>query len=142
MTRRQHGLFQTRFLVVLFLLGFVSGIRHFRTLDHLRPKASDETQTRAVIQLLGRLLGEISRDFAVSVNSSLSPHGLDVCELRSESNHTVVAVASSGVAAAAGVYTYLKYYCNCHVSWSGDQLRVPRPLPPITGVLRVSTQHR
>lgn len=137
MTRILRGLFQT-----LLLLGFVSGIRHFRTLDHLRAKASDETQSRAVRELLGRLLGETSRDFVVSVNSSLSTRGLDVCELRSGRNGKVVAVGSSGVAAAAGVYNYLKYYCNCHVSWSGDQLRVPRPLPHITGVLRISTQHR
>lgn len=130
------------FLCVSFFLGFVSGIRQFQTLDHLRAKASDETQTRAVIQLLRRLLGETSRDFIVSVNSSLSVQGLDVCELRSERNHTVVAVGSSGVAAAAGVYNYLKHYCHCHVSWSGDQLRVPRPLPAITGVQRFSTRHR
>lgn len=141
MTRGHGGLFQTLVLFGMFL-GFVSGIRHFRTLDHLRTKASDESQTRAVIQLLRRVFGETSRDFVVSVNSSLSPRGLDVCELRSDSDHKVLAVGSSGVAAAAGVYSYLKYYCNCHVSWSGDQLRVPQPLPPITGVLRISTQHR
>lgn len=143
MTQTQRGFFQTLLLlVVLFFLGFVSGIRQFRTLNHLRAKASDETQTKAVTELLRRLLGETSRDFVVSVNSSLSPHGLDTSELRSGRNNQVVAVGSTGVAAAAGVYYYLKYYCNCHVSWSGDQLRVPQPLPPITGVLRISTQHR
>ncbi|MCI4374285.1 hypothetical protein PGIGA_G00004620 [Pangasianodon gigas] len=142
MTGRQRSLFQALLLFVLLFVGFVWGIRQFRSLDHLRAKASDETQTRAVRELLTRLLGEISRDFVVSVNSSLSRRGLDVCELRSARNDQVVAVGSSGVAAAAGVYNYLKYYCNCHVSWSGDQLRVPRPLPPITGVLRISTQHR
>lgn len=141
MTRTRRGLFQT-ILILVFFLGFVSGIRHFRTLDHLRAKVSDETQSRAVLGLLRRLLGETSQDFFVSVNSSMSPYGSDVCELRSAQSDKVVAVGSSGVAAAAGIYHYLKYYCNCHVSWSGDQLRVPRPLPPITGVLRISTQHR
>lgn len=145
MTPRRHILFQPILFLLLFgfLLGFVSGDRRFQTLDHLQAKASDGTQTGAVLELLRRLLGfETSRDFIVSVNSSVSPPGLDVCELRSTKNGKVVAVGSSGVAAAAGVYYYLKYYCNCHVSWSGDQLRVPRPLPHITGVLRISTQHR
>lgn len=143
MSRTQRGLFLSLVLVFgLFFLGSVSGSRQFRSLSRLRAKASDETQTIAVNKLVWRLLGETARDFVVSVNSSLSRHGLDVCELRSESNHKVVAVGSSGVAAAAGVYNYLKYYCNCHVSWSGDQLRVPRPFPLITGVLRISTQHR
>lgn len=142
MTRTHRGLFPSLVLLVLFFLGLVSGIHQLRTLDHLRARASDETQTKAAIRLLRRLLGETSRDFVVSVNNSLSLQGLDVCELRSESNHKVVAVGSSGVAVTAGVYHYLKYYCNCHVSWSGDQLRVPRPLPLITGVLRISSQHR
>ncbi|KAF5903954.1 alpha-N-acetylglucosaminidase, partial [Clarias magur] len=129
--------------VVLSFLGLVSGSREFETLAHLRAKSSDETQTRAVLELMKRLLGETSREFVVSVNGSLSSDGLDVCELRSGRDHkVVVVVGSSGVAAAAGVYHYLKYYCSCHVSWSGDQLRVPRPLPRITGVLRISTQHR
>ncbi|TSL82561.1 Alpha-N-acetylglucosaminidase [Bagarius yarrelli] len=142
MTQTQRGLCEAKLLLVFFFCGFVSGVRHFRTLDHLRAKASDETQTRAVLELLRRLLGDTPRDFMVSVNSSLSPHGLDVCELRSVSDGKVMAVGSSGVAAAAGVYHYLKYYCNCHVSWSGDQLRIPQPLPHITGVLRINTQHR
>ncbi|KAK2855387.1 hypothetical protein Q7C36_007256 [Tachysurus vachellii] len=144
MTPTRHVLFQPILFLLFFgfILGFVSGDRRFQTLDHLQAKASDGTQTGAVLELLRRLLGETSRDFIVSVNSSVSPPGLDVCELRSTKNGTVVAVGSSGVAAAAGVYYYLKYYCNCHVSWSGDQLRVPRPLPHITGVLRISTQHR
>ena len=33
------------------------------------------------------------------------------------------------MAVANGLHYYLKYYCNCHVSWSGDQLRIPVPLP-------------
>lgn len=142
MAQRRRGLFEAQLLLVFFFCGLVSGVWHFRTLDHLRGNASDETQTRAVMELLMRLFGGTRRDFMVSVNSSLSPHGLDVCELRSATDGKVVAVGSSGVAAAAGVYYYLKHYCNCHVSWSGDQLRVPQPLPLITGVLRINTRHR
>ncbi|KAI5624201.1 alpha-N-acetylglucosaminidase isoform X1 [Silurus asotus] len=136
----KRGLFHT--LVASVFFGLVSGTGQFRTLDHLRPKSSDATQARAVRELLWRLLGETSRDFVVSVNGSVSAGGADVSELRTGRNSTVEVAASSGVAAAAGVYYYLKYYCNCHVSWSGDQLRVPRPLPPIAGVLRVGTPHR
>uniref|UniRef100_A0AAY5EK90 Alpha-N-acetylglucosaminidase n=1 Tax=Electrophorus electricus TaxID=8005 RepID=A0AAY5EK90_ELEEL len=104
--------------------------------------ASDKTQAQAVIHLLRRLLGDRSRDFIVSVNRTLSDDGLDVCELRSTKNNQVVAIGSTGVALAAGIHNYLKYYCHCHVSWSGDQLDVPRPLPQLAGVLRISTQHR
>ncbi|KAF7708085.1 alpha-N-acetylglucosaminidase [Silurus meridionalis] len=136
----KRGLFHT--LVASVFFGLVSGTGQFQTLDHLRPKSSDATQARAVRELLWRLLSETSRDFVVSVNGSVSAGGADVSELRTGRNSTVEVAASSGVAAAAGVYYYLKYYCNCHVSWSGDQLRVPRPLPRIAGVLRVGTPHR
>ncbi|KAK2815434.1 hypothetical protein Q5P01_025901 [Channa striata] len=113
----------------------------FRTLDHIRAKASDEVQGAAVAGLLRRLLGQRSAEFVVSVNRSLSNRGLDVCELRS-SKSKIVAVGSSGVAVASGIYNYLKYFCNCHISWSGDQLDLPRPLPNLSGVLRISSPHR
>lgn len=114
----------------------------FPTLDHIRPKASDKAQGRAVVELLKRLLGSRSTEFIVSVNRSLSVDSLDVCELRSTKNNKIVATGSTGVAAASGIYNYLKYFCNCHVSWCGDQLELPRPLPRLTGILRINTPHR
>ncbi|KAM3860076.1 alpha-N-acetylglucosaminidase [Diretmus argenteus] len=130
-------------LALLLVVGsLVVTATTFPTLDHLRPQASDESQARAVAELLTRLLGERSAEFLVSVNRSLSNDSLDVCELRSDRNNRIVATGSTGVAVASGIYNYLKYFCNCHVSWSGDQLAVPRPLPQPTGVLRISTAHR
>lgn len=128
-------------LLVVFRL-FVTTHCKFPTLDHLKPKASEKAQGRAVVDLLKRLLGDRSTEFVVSVNRSLSNDSLDVCELRSTTNNKIVATGSSGVAVASGIYNYLKYFCNCHVSWSGDQLELPRPLPMLTGVLRINTPHR
>lgn len=129
------------FVAVVFCL-FVAACCKFPTLDHIKPKASDKAQGRAAVELLKRLLGNRSTEFIVSVNRSLSNDSLDVCELRSTKNNKVVATGSTGVAVASGIYNYLKYFCNCHVSWSGDQLDLPRPLPKLTGVLRINTQHR
>ncbi|XP_016380507.1 alpha-N-acetylglucosaminidase-like [Sinocyclocheilus rhinocerous] len=127
---------------VLFVTLLQSVCSDFQTLAHMRAKASDKSQSRAVVDLLRRLLGNRSRDFIVSVNRTLSNDTLDVCELRSAKNNKILAVGSTGVAVATGIYNYLKYFCNCHVSWSGDQLNIPRPLPPLTGVLRINTPHR
>ncbi|XP_018597361.2 alpha-N-acetylglucosaminidase isoform X1 [Scleropages formosus] len=113
----------------------------FQTLAHLRAQSSSRTQTKAVRELVRRLLGDRAAEFVVSVNSSLATDSLDVCEISSAQN-SVVVKGSSGVAVATGIYNYLKYFCNCHVSWSGNQLNLPRPLPPVTGVLRISTPHR
>uniref|UniRef100_A0AAQ4RI82 N-acetylglucosaminidase, alpha n=1 Tax=Gasterosteus aculeatus aculeatus TaxID=481459 RepID=A0AAQ4RI82_GASAC len=129
-------------LLVVVLCLFATASCKFPSLDHIKPRASDKAQGRAVVELLKRLLGTRSTEFIVSVNRSLSNDSLDVCELRSTRNYEVIATGSTGVAVASGIYNYLKYFCNCHVSWSGDQLDVPRPLPKLTGVLRINTQHR
>ena len=40
---------------------------------------------------------------------------------------------NNGVALASAFNYYLKYFCNCSISWgregTGDQLRLPNPLP-------------
>uniref|UniRef100_A0A3P9L627 Alpha-N-acetylglucosaminidase n=1 Tax=Oryzias latipes TaxID=8090 RepID=A0A3P9L627_ORYLA len=130
----------SRALLVLSLL--VAADCSFPPLDHLRPGASDRAQAAAVSALLQRLLGNRSAEFVVSVNRSLSPDSLDVCELRSGKGDRIVAAGSTGVAVASGIYNYLKYFCGCHVSWSGDQLELPSPLPALSGVLRINTPHR
>lgn len=131
-----------KLLVFFTLCGSVFAQGKFSTLEHLRPSSSEQAQGRAVAGLLQRLLGTRSSEFIVSVNKSLSNDSLDVCELRSTKNNMVVVTGSSGVAVASGFYNYLKYFCNCHVSWSGVQLDLPSPLPKLTGVLRISSPHR
>lgn len=131
----------TILLVVIYCL-CTNACFKFPTLEHIKPSVSDKAQGKAVSGLLKRLLGDRSEDFIVTVNRSLSNDTLDVCELRSTKNNKIVASGSSGVAVASGIYNYMKYFCNCHVSWSGDQLALPRPLPKLTGVLRINTPHR
>lgn len=141
MTVTWCGLFPALVLVLIFTTVSES-LQEFESLNHLREKVNVETQTRAVVDLLRRLIGPRSQEFIVSVDGSLSHDGLDVCELRSVQNNQILVVGSSGVATATGIYDYLKYFCNCHVSWSGDQIQLPNPLPVITGVLKINTQHR
>lgn len=131
-----------KLFVFFTLCGSVFAQGKFSTLEHLRPSSNEQAQGRAVAGLLQRLLGTRSSEFIVSVNKSLSNDSLDVCELRSTKNNMVVVTGSSGVAVASGFYNYLKYFCNCHVSWSGVQLDLPSPLPKLTGVLRISSPHR
>lgn len=131
----------TTLLLLVSCLCAVTSLK-FPTLEHIRPSVSDRAQGEAVSGLLRRLLGDRSEEFVVAVNGSLSNDSLDVCELRSTKNNRIVASGSSGVAVASGIYNYMKYFCNCQVSWSGDQLALPRPLPRLSGVLRISTPHR
>uniref|UniRef100_UPI00398F5DB5 alpha-N-acetylglucosaminidase n=1 Tax=Pristiophorus japonicus TaxID=55135 RepID=UPI00398F5DB5 len=120
---------------------------HFPTLEHVRPAADDDLQTEAVRELLQRLLGPRARDFVLSVNRSLpgaGPRhsGFDRFELRSLADGRISIQGSSGVAAATGLYRYLRSFCGCHISWSGDQLRLPTPLPAVSKPVRVTSANR
>nr|XP_056720613.1 alpha-N-acetylglucosaminidase [Euleptes europaea] len=111
----------------------------------LRPEAAAEArQAGAVRELLARLAGpRAAAGFSVSVNRSLAgPGGLDAFRLSSRTPGVVEVAGSSGVAAASGVYRYLKDFCGCHVSWSATQLRLPERLPPVPSEILVSSPNR
>uniref|UniRef100_A0A8D2L159 Alpha-N-acetylglucosaminidase n=1 Tax=Varanus komodoensis TaxID=61221 RepID=A0A8D2L159_VARKO len=110
----------------------------------LQSKTEDARQAAAVQELLERLLGpRAASAFSVSVNRSLAgPGGLDTYRLSSGAPGVVDVAGSSGVAAASGVYRYLKDFCGCHVSWSGTQLRLPDSLPPVPTEIVVTSPNR
>lgn len=132
-------------LVVILLssLGVVVSGKVFQTLSHLKPQYRDAVQTTAIQDLIYRLIGKRADEFVVTVNSSLAgSDGLDTYQLSSVGGGKVAVVGSSGVAAATGCYNYLKYFCGCHISWSGVQLQVPSPLPRVPSTITVKTPNR
>jgi alpha-N-acetylglucosaminidase len=56
--------------------------------------------------------------------------GRDVFEVEAAGGRVTVR-GSSGVAIASGVNWYLQNACHCDVSWCGDQLALPDPLPSL-----------
>ncbi|XP_034992929.2 alpha-N-acetylglucosaminidase [Zootoca vivipara] len=114
------------------------------SIARLQPRTDDARQAVAVRELLERLLGpRAASAFSVSVNRSLAgPGGLDTYRLSSRAPGVVNVAGSSGVAAASGIYQYLKDYCGCHVSWSGKQLRLPDSLPPVPTEIIVTSPNR
>jgi alpha-N-acetylglucosaminidase len=93
----------------------------------------DAEAPRAARALLERLLpGHVER-FAFEV---IAPEaGRDVFEIESD-NGRIVIRGNTGVSMAMGLNWYLKHRCNCHVSWGGDQLNLPDPLPEVRPKLR------
>ncbi|KAM6993694.1 alpha-N-acetylglucosaminidase [Passerculus sandwichensis] len=107
-------------------------------------RAGDPRQEEAVRALARRLLGPRAAAVSLSVDPALAAGGPDVYRLWSPPG-TGVAVAvegSSGVAAAAGLYRYLRDFCGCHLSWSGAQLRLPEPLPRLRAEIRAAAPAR
>lgn len=93
----------------------------------------DADAAKAAGQLLARLLPDHVNHFVFQV---IGPEaGRDVFEIETR-NGKVVIGGNTGVSMATGLNWYLKHYCHCHVSWYGDQLDLPDPLPVIQPKVR------
>ncbi|MFH1267136.1 MAG: alpha-N-acetylglucosaminidase, partial [Planctomycetota bacterium] len=95
--------------------------------------ATPEEAARGVLQ---RLLPDVVDQFVLE--SIGKEDGRDVFEIESRDGKIVVR-GSTGVAISSGVNWYLKYFCHCHVSFCGDQLRLPDPLPTVEEKVRIAS---
>ena len=116
--------------------------------SHIRPMTTSETQQKAVEQLILRVLPESASKFEVIIDShlapsltSLGPENVDTFKYISNGNKLVIS-GTSGVAASAGFYHFLKYVCFAHVSWSGNQLKIPHPFPTVAQAVTVTSPYR
>ena len=88
----------------------------------------------AVAGLIHRVLPGHEREFVVEVIPAETAG--DVFELETRDGRVVLR-GNNGVAIASALNWYLKYFCHCHVSFTGgSQLKLPRPLPPVAPKLR------
>jgi len=83
--------------------------------------------------VLHRVIPQFADEFVLETIPAAD--GRDVFEIESAGDKVVVR-GSTGVAIASGVNWYLKYFCHCHLSFNGDQLDVPRPLPRVPEKIR------
>jgi alpha-N-acetylglucosaminidase len=100
-----------------------------------------ESPTVAVGGLIQRLLPGQARHFQTELIPK-DPNG-DVFELETRDGRVILR-GNNGVSLASALNWYLKHYCQAHVSWCGDQLNLPKPLPSVPErVRRVSPfKHR
>lgn len=110
-----------------------------------RGSVGDEArEAEAVRELVVRLLGPgPAANFLVSVERALADEsGLDTYSLSGGGRMPVLVRGSTGVAAAAGLYRYLRDFCGCQVAWSSSQLHLPWPLPAVPDGLTETTPNR
>ncbi|KAF2072415.1 hypothetical protein CYY_006272 [Polysphondylium violaceum] len=103
-----------------------------------------------VYGMISRLLGnQISNFFKLEIDTT--SHSGEYFTLQTDTvsimeNITFVRVtANSGVNLAMGVQHYLKYYCKCSFTWTGDQCNIlPQLLPQVDGtiVMPISATYR
>ena len=102
------------------------------------PAASVESATDPGAALVKRVLGERAGEFEFAAIPN--EDGKDVFEFECANGKAVVR-GSSGVAMASGLNWFLKYHCNASVSWCGNQLNLPKPLPDAAKT-RIVSPHR
>lgn len=88
---------------------------------------------RAARALLGRILPGREAEFAFEAIPREA--GRDVFEIETVGPRTVIR-GNNGLAMATGLNAFLKHHAHCHVSWYGDQLRLPQPLPRVAPKVR------
>lgn len=104
-------------------------------------QAAEDPSTKASAagrSLIGRVLPKQTSSFVVETIPA--ENDLDVFEIESR-NGKIVLRGSSGVAVASALNWYLKYYCHCQLSWCGDNLDLPDPLPNVPGKIRRPTPY-
>ena len=102
-------------------------------LDALGAENVNDPRTAAA-GLIHRVLPGHEREFVVEVIPAETAG--DVFELETRDGRVVLR-GNNGVAIASALNWYLKYFCRCHVSFTGgSQLKLPRPLPPVAPKVR------
>nr|KAG5689260.1 hypothetical protein BaRGS_006380 [Batillaria attramentaria] len=124
----------------LVMVQFTSA-REFETLKHLKSKSSAETQAATVTGMVKRVIGDRANEFVIRVNPSLSTTGKDTYQLQTVDQKMQV-TGSTGIAAAMGVYYYLKYYCDSQYTWAGKNIRLPATLPVIATPITMTAQDK
>eukprot|EP00118_Oscarella_pearsei_P003618 m.15082 g.15082 ORF g.15082 m.15082 type:complete len:759 (+) comp26171_c0_seq1:20-2296(+) len=123
-------------------ISLVAGVRLIQgSLDAIWTSVSPNAQAEAVKDLIQRLIPERADEFQIEIDSSLAAKFKDAFEISWADNRVLVR-GTTGVAAAWGFQHYLKYWCFCHVSWGGDQLNLPSPLPPVHSPVKITSPHR
>lgn len=99
-------------------------------------------QENEVLLLLGRLLPKgASKQFSIHIESNFAPKNKDKVHITT-GNGTVKVTANTGVAASWGIYNFLTYYCNSHITWDTRRIEWPSTVPKVNLTLVSSDKFR
>jgi len=97
-------------------------------------RAAEPANALAVRELIGRYAPQ--HVATISLETVPAEGGRDAYELETVGGKLVLR-GNSGVALASAFYHYLKEFCHAHISWNGDQLRLPAAMPAVPAKVRV-----
>lgn len=88
----------------------------------------------AVRELVGRYAPGYAD--AITLETIPAENGRDAYEIETVGGRLVLR-GDTGVALSSAFYHYLKEYCHAHISWNGDNLRLPATPPAVPSKVRV-----
>lgn len=127
------------FLITIY---FILHSNAFEQLSHIKSTADVNTQQQAVHDLIARLLPDFKDNFIVKVDPNIRVGSTLDKFLYVTANSKLSIRCTSGVACAMGINHFLKYYCKAHISWSGDQLNIPKKFPEVEKVVSIEANTR
>ena len=86
----------------------------------------NDSRIQAAYDLIERVTPGYGKQFKLELMEPID--GMDAYEITSD-NGKVVLRGNNTISLATAFNQYLKYTCNAHVSWFGNQLDLPKQLP-------------
>ena len=90
------------------------------------------SQEDAAYGVIKRLLPNYAEHFSIEL---VSKGSTDFFEIESREGKIILR-GPTGVDVISGLNWYLKYFCNCQISWCGNNLNLPNTLPVVTEKIR------
>ncbi len=112
----------------------------FDKTDFAKPVTDEETYND-VKGVIGRTIGEeYIEQFELRLDRRLKEDYFSVASLKDK----IILTSNSGVGLASAFNCYLKEVCGCHISRFGNQVKLPKNLPRVTGKIDRTTtfKHR
>lgn len=120
------------YFLLITLVGRNEGNNYFPHFRKLKSRSTASVQTAAAQDLVRRLIPDRADEFNIQVDPYLAEGDKDVFTfVTDKATGKMNITGNAGVVATWGFYHFLKFHCGCHVSWGGQQLNIPKPLPVI-----------
>lgn len=104
--------------------------------DTVPPK--DDDPARALIKRIIKDKADL-----VDIEYIEQDKGLDVFEIESTSDNTRITLrGNNGVSIASALNHYLKFYCNCDITWNGTNLNLPSTLPVVSEKIHITSPYK
>lgn len=100
-----------------------------KILSNVKPNVTLDVQAAAAFAVINRIIPEHAHLFSVEIVHDLPVNTFQL--FKNDSQSGVRIRATSGVIACKGFNHYLKVYCKSHVSWDGNQIKIPDQLPNV-----------